>query len=429
MKSIREVKTRLDEIKGEMEKIVETASKAKRELTADENTQLETLQTEKEELIELATELIETVETVEETVEEVKPETEEVQENKRKRNKIDFNKLKSVRMVEKREKISLASMIQKLYRKEAFNDTENEIMSRGRDELIKNGIGQFGDIVIPSKRSAYEAGTAGHGIEDVATDLQDIVTPVWAAQALQAAGATYLTGNVGNIQYPLLGQQNAAWQTETGVAIDGAASFKSINLSPKRLTAYVDISKQMIVQDNSGNLESIINNEIVKAVSNVLEKTLLGNAAATATTPAGLFSIFPPSVLTPTWAEIVNLEALLESFNVLGDKKVIINPTIKGLLKSTPKDVGSGLFIMGEGNTLNGYDTISTSNSNGLILGDFSRYIVANWGGTDITIDPYSQAINGIVRIVVNTYWDASPLYDSTGTLNGQPQPFVTARI
>jgi HK97 family phage major capsid protein len=428
-KTIREVKTRLDEIKTEMDELIDEASKGKRELTADENAELELLQEEKEKLIDEATELIDKIEEAEE---EVKTDSEpdesgDEQKQENKRNKLDFNKLKSVRMVEKREKLSLSVMIRKMFMKETFNDAEKELISRGQRELVQSGIGNFGDIVIPSQRSAYQATVSGQGAEDVATELQDIITPVWANQVLAKAGALYLTGNVGNIQYPLLGQQNAGWNSETATAMDGAGSFKAVTLTPKRLTAYVDISKQMIIQDNTGNLESIVNNEIVKAVANVLEKTLLGNAPGSSTQPAGLFNTFAPSVITPTWQEIVNLEAQLEAVDVLGNKKVVLNPTIKGALKSTAKDTGSGLFLMTDDGLLNGYETLTTSNSDGLVMGDFSRYVVANWGGTDITVDPYSQSINGVVRIVVNTFWDASALYDSS--LVGQPIPFVTAKI
>lgn len=431
MKNLREVKARLDEIKDEMDNIVESSRGEKRELTTEEQDALDALQTERDNLIELATELIDQVEIVDQAVDDLEGEVgtgneEEVVENKRKT--IDIKKMKKVRAKPQiEERVTLASMIQKAYRNKGFSDYENELIRRGQNELIQSGISNFGDLVIPSKRASYQAGTTGQGAENVATELMDIVTPVWANQVLQSAGATFLTGNVGNIEYPLLSRHNADWQTEVGPAIDGAGSFKTVKLSPKRLTAFVDVSKQMLIQDNSGNLETIINTEIVKAVSNKLESTLLGNAAATPTQPAGLFNTFAPGVLTPTWAEVIDLEAQMEMVDLLGSKKVVMNPTIKGLLKSTQRDAGSGLFLMNDDNTLNGYDTLSTSNSFALIMGDFSRYLVANWGGTDITLDPYSLAINGVVRIVINTFWDAAALYDVS--LTGQPKPFITTNI
>lgn len=431
MKNLREVKARLEEIKDEMDKIVESSRSEKRELTTEEQDALDTLQTERDDLIELATDLIDQVEAVDEAVDDLEdapsPDNiDEVIENKRKT--IDVRKMRKVRAKSQvEERVTLASMIQKAYRNKGFSDYENELIRKGQNELIQSGISNFGDLVIPSKRASYQAGLVGQGAENVATELMDIVTPVWANQVLQSAGATFLTGNVGNIEYPLLSRHNADWQTEVGAAIDGAGNFKTVKLSPKRLTAFVDISKQMLIQDNSGNLETIINTEIVKAVSNKLESTLLGNTAATATQPAGLFNTFAPGVLTPTWAEVIGLEAQLEMVDLLGSKKVIMNPKIKGALKSTQRDAGSGLFLMNDDNSLNGYDTLSTSNSFALIMGDFSRYLVANWGGTDITLDPYSLAINGVVRIVINTFWDAAALYDVS--LSGQPKPFITANI
>jgi len=33
--------------------------------------------------------------------------------------------------------------------------------------------------------------------------------------------------------------------------------------------------------------------------------------------------------------------------------------------------------------------------------------IIANFGGIDITVDQYSQAIGNKVRIVLNSFWDS----------------------
>ena len=35
--------------------------------------------------------------------------------------------------------------------------------------------------------------------------------------------------------------------------------------------------------------------------------------------------------------------------------------------------------------------------------------MIGQWGAIDLTVDPYSQATNGKVRLVVNAYFDAKP--------------------
>ena len=430
---LKKCKARLDEIKDEMNNIINLASSESRELTEDEQTKLDELQSEKEDLIILAEQLIQQVEIVETVIEKVfdtvvdpEPVVDEGEMSKQ-RNKIDKNKLnKKIRLMEQKEKVTLGSMVRNIYLGTPMNDAEKEVINRGRKQMTEAGVGTFGQIVIPATRAAYQATVTSQGVEGVATELQDIVQPAWAKQALKEAGATFYSGLAGDQQFPLMGQTNIGWQTEIGAAIDGGGQFRSVTLKPKRLTCYVDISKQMVIQDNSGNIETYLTGNLVNAVANMLEKTLLGNVAGSATQPAGLFSTFTPSVLTPTFAEIVDLEATLEGNDISGSKAFIVKPSIKSALKTTPIDAGSGIMIQ-VGNEVNGYPVISTSNSYGLVFGDFSKYVVCNWGGTDITVDPYSQAINGCVRLVVNTYWDAAVLW-TTG-LDGQKQPLVTANI
>jgi hypothetical protein len=48
-----------------------------------------------------------------------------------------------------------------------------------------------------------------------------------------------------------------------------------------------------------------------------------------------------------------------------------------------------------------------------MVAGDFSDLVIAQWGGLDITVDPYSQATNGKVRLIVNAYFDAAKRRDS----------------
>ena len=42
-------------------------------------------------------------------------------------------------------------------------------------------------------------------------------------------------------------------------------------------------------------------------------------------------------------------------------------------------------------------------------MGNWSDYVIGQWGGIDLTVDPYTQAANGKVRLVINAYFDAKP--------------------
>ena len=220
------------------------------------------------------------------------------------------------------------------------------------------------------------------------------------------AGANYMTGLVGNVSIPAYSGSNVGWAGEISAASDGAGTFSEVNLEPKRITAYLDVSKQFLLQD-SVSAEALLRNDIVKAISNKLEATILGEAAGSTTQPEGIFN-GAETIADTSYTTMVGLIQTLEEANVSGDIKYIVSPAIKARLKTTSKDAGSGLFVM-ENGEVDGIPVLSTSACKGIVVGNFEDYVIGQWGSIDLTIDPYSQATNGKVRLVVNAYFDAKP--------------------
>lgn len=223
---------------------------------------------------------------------------------------------------------------------------------------------------------------------------------------LNAAGANYMTGLVGNVSIPSYSGSNVGWAGEIEAAKDGSGTFSEVVLEPKRITAYIDVSKQFLIQD-SVSAEALIRADIVKAISHKLEETILGNEAGNNKQPKGIFN-GATALDEVSYEAMVDMVKTLEEANVSGDFKYIVSPSAKAKLKTTKKDAGSGLFVM-ENGEIDGIPVLSTSACKGVLLGKFDDYIIGQWGSIDLTIDPYSQATNGNVRLVVNAYFDAKP--------------------
>lgn len=154
----------------------------------------------------------------------------------------------------------------------------------------------------------------------------------------------------------------------------------------------------------------MLKNDIVKAIANKLEATILGSAAGSSTQPAGLLNGVLAEEADMTYADIVAMETALEGSNVNGNKVFVVSPSAKGIFKTTLKSTGVAGYLM-EGNEVNGYKTLSTSAvpAKGVVFGCFEDYVIGQWGGIDLTVDPYTQAANGKVRLVINAYFDAKP--------------------
>lgn len=312
----------------------------------------------------------------------------------------------------KMEKFSLLKAINDIANNRQVDERAMEVINEGMEEMRKAGVNYSGQIVLPFEErangDAVVASIATYGKEAVATDKFSILEPLYANLVMTQAGATLMTGLVGDVSIPQYSGANVGWKGEVAAAAKGNGTFSEITLSPKRLTAYIDISKQFLTQD-SVSAEELIRADIVRAVSQKLEETILGNEAGTTDKPAGLFNgIASGDTITPTYKEIVKMVADLEDADVVGDYKFIMNPQIKAALKTTSKDSGSGRFLM-EGNEVDGIKALTTTNAKGIALANWSDYVIASWGGVDLTVDPYTQAANGMVRLVVNAYFDAKP--------------------
>lgn len=318
-------------------------------------------------------------------------------------------------------KFSLLKAINDIANNRNLDETAQEVVKRGMAEMKKSGQSYSGQIVLPVEMRAtdgvitgshnYTEDTNNGGKENVTTDVLNILEPLRANLVSVAAGANFMTGLVGNVQIPVYSGSNVGWADETAAAANGTGTFSDVELSPKRLTAYVDVSKQFLVQD-SNSAEEMLQRDIVNAISEKLEQTIFGTGAGSTSQPKGLLNGVTAETAAITWADIVKMEAALEDKNVNGDMAFIVSPSAKADLKTTAiGGTKSDIRMICDGNEIDGIPVYTSSAvaGKGVVLGNFSDYVIGQWGATDITVDPYTQAANGKVRLVVNAYFDAKP--------------------
>ena len=304
------------------------------------------------------------------------------------------------------ENFSLLKAINDVANNRQLDERSQSVVNTGIEEMRKAGLSYSGQILLPIEARDIQATVATNGKEAVAEDKLNILEPLRANLVMVQAGANYMTGLVGNVSIPVYNGSNVGWAGEIEAATNGAGTFTEVMLEPKRITAYIDVSKQFLLQD-SVSAEAMLRADIVRAISNKLEATILGDAVGNAKQPAGLFN--GATALDDTsYASMVEMIQTLEEANVSGDIKYIVSPFAKAALKTTSKDNGSGRFVM-EGNEVDGVPVLCTSACKGVVVGNFADYVIGQWGSIDLTVDPYSQATNGKVRLVVNAYFDAKP--------------------
>lgn len=339
---------------------------------------------------------------VEETpVEENKPEVQEETEPKENRNNI--NNTKNIHM----SNFSLIKAINDVVNNRNINEDALNVIEMGATEMRKSGLSYSGQIQLPveERGDAVAATVATDGKEIVATDKLNILSPLMGKSILAEAGATFLTGLVGNISIPNYTGSTCGWKGELEAADNGKGTFGSVELSPKRLTAYIDISKQFLTQDSVG-AEEMLRADIVNSLVAKLEQTIFGDAAGDTTKPAGIFN--SAEVVAPSYQGVCAAEAAVTDYS--GEKRFVMSPTAKSAFKqATISGTKSDLRLLLEDGEVDGYPVSDSSNvvAGGYAFGDFSELVVAQWGGIDIVVDPYTLATKNAIRLVINAYFDA----------------------
>ena len=306
------------------------------------------------------------------------------------------------------------------------NDADAGIIEEATAYHNMSGAQQAGkrSIVVPmnlEKRAAFTAATEAATGVVIDEDQQEMLLPLQSSLVLARAGARFMTGLQGNIYWPEFSGANVFWEGENAPAKDGAGKFdKGDTFKPIRLTAYVDISKQLLVQENT-SVEAYIRQAIAVAIAQKIEQTAFSKNKNVANTPDGMFHTLNEDIKGDmTWAQIVAMETNADTQNALfGNLSYVLHPSLVGKAKTKVKDAsGAGGFIFagnGDGQ-LNGYRALRTNNlpkelgdtadEFGIVFGNWADYFLGQWGGIELLVDPYTQALSGTVRLITNSYWN-----------------------
>jgi HK97 family phage major capsid protein len=136
------------------------------------------------------------------------------------------------------------------------------------------------------------------------------------------------------------------------------------------------------------------------------------NGSADVDAPDGLLdaagiNIVDFAAAAPTWEEIVGLETEIAADDAdVGTLRYAFNAVMRGTLKTTKVDAGSGRFVMGNDGQVNGYESV-VSNQVGtgdVLFGNWADFIIGMWSGLDLTVDTAANAASG--GIVLRAFQD-----------------------
>ena len=370
MGKILDAKDKINEMRARCQEIIDLAKTEVRDLTEDEDKEIE-------EIKALIDEKQEEIKTLQRELDEKLPKEEcnEDEEEKEENKNIRSNKMKKINLI-------------------------SEIRNAKNGDVIKLNA---------ETRAMTVQGEAGVHDSVVETEIEGILEPLYANSVLNKLGARFYTGlPMGDVQIPVMSKSTVKWEGEVDEADATGNSFTTVKLQPKRLSAYIDISKQLIAQDASG-VEAAIRRDLVNALNDKLEATLFGNEAGSSDQPAGLFyNVTETNV--DDFAGLCQFEAAVEAENVSGNMKYVMSPSAKATFRGMIKGTNNTGMVY-EGGEMDGVPTFVTTNvaAKKFIYGDFSNLVVGSWGNVELTVDTLTQATKGCVRLIINAYFDFKP--------------------
>ncbi len=235
-------------------------------------------------------------------------------------------------------------------------------------------------------------------------------------------GVQSMAGLEGNIAIPRqTGTATAYSLAESATLTKSTQAIDQINLTPHRVGAYNDYTKQLLLQ-SSVDVENFIREDLMKVLAIKWDKLILEGSGA-GSEPTGVLHTQGIGSVTfgaaPTFAKAVEFETSLALANAdIGLMAYVTSPGVRGVWKVTPKVAASTFPIFlwekgdwGDGTNdgeVNSYRAVATNQiaNNAVAFGHWADSVHALWGGYDVVVNPYSRDIDAVVRITVNTFGD-----------------------
>lgn len=240
------------------------------------------------------------------------------------------------------------------------------------------------------------------------------------------ASMVMLPPNSGSFKVPRINGDvaNVDFLGEIEATTDGAPTTGLVDLAPKRVGGHVDVSRTALIQGGR-EIDRVLERAFFAKVRAAIENGTI-NGTATNDDPLGVratpgVTSVPggPNGAALSWAHITdlvhapavsNVEELAPGF--------LVNPGTRRYLSRTQRAAGLAFMWDGGATPLAGTPAAvstlvpstltkgtSSGNCNSLIYcADWGNLLIVLYGAPELTVDPYTRAHQGMVRLIFDCY-------------------------
>tara|TARA_R100001230_G_scaffold4185_2_gene1299 strand:+ start:1225 stop:2445 length:1221 start_codon:yes stop_codon:yes gene_type:complete len=402
MKNSNELKEMRSDIISQLEAIKDIATTTERDLTIEENNEVDKFLADIDEL-DVKIERAEKLETI-------------------KRNTAVASGVVSTKEDKDLSRYSFQEAMRSAYTGK-IEGLVKEMDQEARNEARYTGQ-NFKGLAIPSSILESRANVGNDAVN--ATETMAFTDQLEANLVLASAGANFYSG-INNMKFPVISGVNSYFVPEAGGSASTATgTASSITLTPKKLISVVNVSNEAMIQNPS--LEAALRRNMAANIASTLEGALLNTADET-NAPASIFADAATGPTAVTAADWVTMETtVLEAGVQLEGARMayLLDADAYKTVKSLAQVASVSPIWDNADKRLNGYFGFVSGNvaSSGTaskahaLFGDFSKVHIAQFGGLDVLFDPYTGGATGEPRMIITSLVDGDAAQNGAAFVN-----------
>ena len=395
MKSSIELKEMRNDIIDSLEVIKETATAEERDLTSEENNEMDSL-------LKNADELSAKIERAEKVETEIRNNV-----------KLAGTPVQKVNTAKEARGWSLFKAVREVSNGGQLTGLEAEMHQEAETEARKGLQGIGIPTMLKEQRGIIDQGTSAIAPTAVGAYVD----------SLAASGLYYRVGinDLGTVAadtvLPIAGGSTVAWNTENGASADGGADFGKVTLSPNRLTGYADLSNVILAQ-NGPQAEASVMRDMGRNMAEQIDAAMFGstsvtNAPGAIVQTAGTLTFTEASFGSGSIASdmLEAIQTVADDHGLDGNLSFVNSWELYSAIKKEAQVSSTyPLYVDDRLAGYPGYFSSAPASSAGAsgdgMFGDFSRVFMCQFGPSNIIVDPYTAAGTGCVRLIMNNYFD-----------------------
>lgn len=280
-------------------------------------------------------------------------------------------------------------------------ELEQEAHQAVEDRLGRSARGIYVPWEVQIRAQATSTQAAGGALVGTEHRSGSFIELLRANSVVIGLGANVIGGLVGNVEIPKQTSATTAyWVGEGGDVTNSQAAFGTVALAPRTVGVATPVTRRLMLQSDP-SIDALLMNDMAIQMALAIDYAILEGDGVNR--PLGVVNVTGVATSTiasagsPTYAELVEFETDVDTSNALtGNLAYVTTPAVRGNLKITAKEAGSGIYLL-ENGLANGYPVATTSQltANRIIFGNFADIVIGQWGVLDIMVDEANLAASG----------------------------------